>query len=57
MLNLVIGAVAILFGIGVMFDEIDTPKKLESPRRPMESELDELERMEKELRQEVERCL
>jgi hypothetical protein len=57
MLNLIIGAFAVVFGMSVILDEFESPKRLPSPKKPMQSELDELDRMEKELRQEVEQCL
>jgi len=55
------GILLILAGIGaIMSSEFEEPEQsnlISNPQNPLEAELNELEKMEKQLRMEVERCL
>jgi len=53
--------ILILAGIGAMmsseYEGAEQSNLISNPKNPLEAELNELEKMEKQLRMEVERCL
>jgi|GEM_PF-6008314 hypothetical protein len=55
------GIILILAGLGAMmsseYEETEPSNLIPNPKNSLESELNELERMEKQLRREVESCL
>jgi len=56
-----LGIILILAGIGAMmsseYEQSESANLISNPKNPLEFELNELERMEKDLRREVESCL